>query len=40
LHHEDFTGQYGKFSINYHTAQWYIEQKKKFESVAKELRFL
>ena len=24
LHHEDFTGQYGKFYRNYHTAQWYI----------------
>ena len=40
LHHEDFTGQYGKFYKNYHTAQWYIEQKKKFESMAKELGFL
>ena len=28
LHHEDFTGQYGKFYKNYHTAQWYIEQRK------------
>ena len=26
LHHEDFTGQYGKFYKNYHTASWYIEQ--------------
>ena len=40
LHHEDFTGQYGKFYRNYHTAQWYIEQQKKFESMAKELGFL
>ena len=27
LHHEDFTGQYGKFYRNYHNAQWYIDQK-------------
>ena len=24
LHHEDFTGQYGKFYKNYHTASWYV----------------
>ena len=30
LHHEDFTGQYGKFYRNYHTASWYINQKKQF----------
>ena len=23
LHHEDFTGQYGKFYKNYHNANWY-----------------
>lgn len=26
LHHEDFTGQYGKFYAMYHTAAWYQEQ--------------
>jgi hypothetical protein len=26
LHHEDFTGQYGKFYASYHNASWYIEQ--------------
>ena len=26
LHHEDFTGQYGKFYANYSTQQWYIDQ--------------
>ena len=36
LHHEDFTGQYGKFYRNYHNASWYIEQKNKFESLAKK----
>ena len=40
LHHEDFTGQYGKFYRNYHTAQWYIEQQSKSEAMAKGLGFL
>ena len=31
LHHEDFTGQYGKFYRNYHTASWYIDQQNQFE---------
>ena len=39
LHHEDFTGQYGKFYRNYHTASWYIEQKNQFESLALKLGF-
>ena len=39
LHHEDFTGQYGKFYRNYHTADWYIDQQKQFESMAKRLGF-
>ena len=34
LHHEDFTGQYGKFYRNYHNAAWYIEQQQQFESMA------
>jgi hypothetical protein len=29
LHHEDFTGQYGKFYRSFKNAPWYIEQKKK-----------
>ena len=36
LHHEDFTGQYGKFYRNYHNAPWYIEQKTQFENLAKK----
>ena len=28
LHHEDFTGQYGKFFGSYKNVPWYIEQKK------------
>ena len=36
LHHEDFTGQYGKFYRNYHNAPWYIEQKNNFENLARK----
>ena len=39
LHHEDFTGQYGKFYRNYHTASWYIDQQNQFEHMAKKLGF-
>ncbi len=39
LHHEDFTGQYGKFYRSYHTALWYIKQKEEFESLALKLGF-
>lgn len=39
LHHEDFTGQYGKFYRNYHTAAWYIEQQTRFESMAMRLGY-
>ena len=28
LHHEDFTGQYGKFYRTYRSAAWYIEEKR------------
>ena len=34
LHHEDFTGQYGKFWATYHSAQWYQEDQKKMEAIA------
>ncbi|MFD2517859.1 asparagine synthetase B [Salinimicrobium flavum] len=34
LHHEDFTGQYGKFYRAYRTAPWYIEDKKEAEALA------
>lgn len=34
LHHEDFTGQYGKFWNGYHQADWYKEQVKEAESIA------
>jgi len=39
LHHEDFTGQYGKFYANYRNAQWYIEQQLLYEKEAKKLGF-
>ena len=39
LHHEDFTGQYGKFYKNYRSASWYIEQKKQYETISKDLGF-
>lgn len=40
LHHEDFTGQYGKFFGAYRNAPWYIEQKKNSEAMAAKLGFL
>lgn len=39
LHHEDFTGQYGKFWANYQNAPWYIEQVALNENMAKKLGF-
>ncbi|WP_408610661.1 asparagine synthetase B [Flavobacterium luminosum] len=39
LHHEDFTGQYGKFYANYKNMPWYIEQKKDSEQLAQRLGF-
>ena len=39
LHHEDFTGQYGKFFGNYRNAPWYIQQKLEAEALAKKLGF-
>lgn len=40
LHHEDFTGQYGKFYRNYRNADWYIEQKAEFEQMASALGYI
>jgi hypothetical protein len=39
LHHEDFTGQYGKFYGAYRNAPWYIEQKKEAEILAAKLGY-
>lgn len=39
LHHEDFTGQYGKFYAAYKNTPWYIEQKKDAEALAERLGY-
>ena len=39
LHHEDFTGQYGKFFGAYRNAPWYIEQKREAEALAAKLGY-
>lgn len=39
LHHEDFTGQYGKFWGSYRNASWYIEDVKTNEEMAIKLGF-
>ncbi len=39
LHHEDFTGQYGKFYGAYRMAPWYIEEKKNAEALANQLGY-
>ncbi|MCB9033141.1 MAG: asparagine synthetase B [Chitinophagales bacterium] len=40
LHHEDFTGQYGKFWSAYKNADWYINQVNEYETRAKNLGFM
>jgi hypothetical protein len=39
LHHEDFTGQYGKFYGVYGLETWYLEQKQMNEDLARLLGF-
>jgi hypothetical protein len=39
LHHEDFTGQYGKFFGAYRNDPWYIEDKRAAEELAAKLGF-
>lgn len=39
LHHEDFTGQYGKFYRAFKSAAWYIEAKQAAEILANELGY-
>jgi hypothetical protein len=39
LHHEDFTGQYGKFYASYRMAPWYIAQVRLFEDRAAKAGF-
>jgi len=39
LHHEDFTGQYGKFYSAYRAVPWYIKNKKDAEEMATKLGY-
>lgn len=39
LHHEDFTGQYGKFYANYRNADWYQDEVAKNEAMARAMGF-
>jgi len=39
LHHEDFTGQYGRFYATYRTAPWYIQRKAQLEALAHKLGY-
>jgi len=39
LHHEDFTGQYGKFYGAYRATPWYIDGKKESEKLANKLGY-
>ena len=39
LHHEDFTGQYGKFYGSYRNHKWYKDQVSEFEETASRLGF-
>lgn len=39
LHHEDFTGQFGKFYSSYYTEEWYQEQVRMNEEIARRLKF-
>ena len=39
LHHEDFTGQFGRFYISYRNAPWYQQMKIEHEQTARSLGF-
>lgn len=39
LHHEDFTGQYGKFYTAYRNAPWYLQQVADMEALAQKHGF-
>lgn len=39
LHHEDFTGQYGKFWARFRNETWYIKQQMDSEELTKKLGF-
>ena len=37
LHHEDFTGQYGKFYASFRNEAWYRDQQRLYEAMARRL---
>ena len=39
LHHEDFTGQYGKFYVHYRNYPWYRAQQQEAETIARKYGF-
>ncbi len=39
LHHEDFTGQYGKFYASFHNASWYLDKVRRYRKAALEAGF-
>ena len=39
LHHEDFTGQYGKHYASFRNQPWYVENVKRMEKMAQQLGF-
>lgn len=39
LHHEDFTGQYGRFYRSFNNQPWYRENQRRMEELAHELGF-
>jgi hypothetical protein len=39
LHHEDFTGQYGRFYASFHQTAWYQTEVNDNEETAKKLGF-
>ncbi len=39
LHHEDFTGQFGRFYISYRNAPWFQQWKAETEEMARQLGF-
>ncbi len=39
LHHEDFTGQFGKFWARYRNAPWYVEQVRRQRNLAETLGY-
>ena len=39
LHHEDFTGQYGKFYSSYGRETWYQTQQRDYEAMARRLGY-